>query len=74
MQVIRMHDYLRYAPKDAKPNVKALKNIMISFFVAVALAFAVSMFVMGRDIGISAHPTTVHASVHHCACMGNAQR
>jgi hypothetical protein len=74
MQVIRMHDYLTYAPKDAKPNVKALKNIMISFFIAVGVACAVAMFVIGRDIGISTHPVMQRASIHHCACMGNANR
>ena len=75
MNVIRMHDYLTYAPKDAKPNVPALRRIMISFFVATALAFGACMFVMGRDIGISAHPALQKAAaVHHCACMGNARR
>ena len=28
MKVIRMHDYMTYAPKDAKPNVQALRRIM----------------------------------------------
>ena len=37
MKVIRMHDYMTYAPKDAKPNIPALRRIMYSFFVATAL-------------------------------------
>lgn len=74
MQVIRMHDYLTYAPKDAKPNVPALRRIMISLIVATAIAFAACMFVIGRDIGISSHPSLQRAAIHHCACMGNTQR
>ena len=74
MNVIRMHDYLTYAPKDAKPNVPALRRIMISLFVTTAIAFAACMFVVGRDIGMSSHPAAPRAAIHHCACMGNAQR
>lgn len=74
MNVIRMHDYLTYAPKDAKPNVPALRRIMISLFVATAAAVAACMFVIGRDIGISSHPAAQRAAIHRCACMGNTQR
>ena len=74
MNVVRMHDYLTYAPRDAKPNVPALRRLMISFFVVTALAFAACMFVMGRDIGMSTHPALQRAVVHHCACMGNIER
>jgi hypothetical protein len=74
MKVIRMHDYLTYAPKDAKPNVKALRRIMISLFVATAVGFATCMFVIGRDIGKSAHPAPQRASIHVCNCKGQCIR
>ena len=74
MKIIRMHDYMTYAPKNAQPNVKALRRIMNSFFVAAAIAVAVCMFVVGRDIGISSHPAPRQVSIHHCACMENSRR
>ena len=74
MNVIRMHDYLTYAPEDANPNVPALRRILYSFFVALAIAVAACMFVMGRDIGISSRPAPQRAAIHHCACMGNSRR
>jgi hypothetical protein len=73
MKLIRMHDYLTYAPKDAKPDVNALRRIMISLFVATAAGFATCMFVIGRDIGKSNYPAPQKASVHVCNCRGNAQ-
>jgi hypothetical protein len=74
MKVIRMHDYLTYAPKIAKPNVPALRRIMISLFVATATAFAACMFVVGRDIGITTHPAPQRASIRRCACSGQCVR
>jgi hypothetical protein len=74
MKLIRTHDYMTYAPKDAKPNVKALRRIMISLFVATALAFAACMFVVGRDIGIYSHPAPQRASIHTCNCKGQCIR
>jgi hypothetical protein len=74
MQVIRTHDYLTYAPKDAHPDAKALRRIMYSFFVALAVAFAVCMFITGRDIGVSSHPAVQRASIHSCSCKGQCIR
>jgi hypothetical protein len=74
MKVIRMHDYLTYAPKDAKPNVKALRRIMTSFFVATGLAVAVCMFIVGRDIGMRSHPAPLRAVIHRCNCRGQCIR
>ena len=68
MKVVRMHDYMTYAPKDAKPNVPALRRIMISFLVVTALAFGACMFVVSRDICATSHPTPQRASVHTCNC------
>jgi hypothetical protein len=74
MKVIRMHDYMTYAPKDAKPNVPALRRIMISFFVATAMAFSACMFVFGRDVGRNSHPAVQAASIHTCSCKGQCIR
>jgi hypothetical protein len=74
MNVIRMHDYLTYAPKDAKPNVKALKRIMISLFVATGMAVAACMFVIGRDIGKTSQAAPQRASIHTCNCKGQCIR
>ena len=74
MKVIRMHDYMTYAPKDAKPNVPALRRIMISLFVATAMAFAACMFVIGRDIGKNRNPAPQRASIHACNCKGQCIR
>jgi hypothetical protein len=74
MKVLRMHDYMAYAPKDAKPNVPALRRIMISFFVVTALAFGACMFVVGRDIGLTSHPAAHTATIHTCNCKGQCIR
>jgi hypothetical protein len=74
MKVIRTHDYMTYAPKNAEPNVPALRRIMIAFFVATALAFATCMFIVGRDIGLSSHVAPRQASIHVCNCKGQCIR
>ena len=74
MQVIRMHDYLTYAPKHTKPNVKALRRIMVSFFAAIAITCVICMLIIRRDIVAQDSPPQHRAAVHHCTCKENALR
>lgn len=73
MNVIRRHDYLRYAPKDAKPNVKALRRIMHSFLAAVAVTCLTCTLVIRHDILAQNNPRRQRAAVHHCACKADVQ-
>ena len=73
MKIIRMHDYLTYAPKNAQPNVKALRRIMISLFVATAVSSVICMLVIKHDIKAINNRPPQRAAVHHCQCKGRGQ-
>ena len=74
MKVIRSHDYLTYAPRDAKPNVTALRKIMYSFFAAVAITCVICTLVIRRDILAQNNPLAHRAAIHRCTCKENALR
>ena len=74
MQVIRMHDYLTYAPKHTKPNVKALRRIMVSFFAATGIAFCICMLVITRNVKAINNSPPQRAAIHRCQCKAQCIR
>ena len=74
MTVIRMHDYLTYAPKHTQPNIKALRRIMYSFFAATGIAFFVCMLVITRNVKAINNSPPQRAAIHRCQCKGQCIR
>jgi hypothetical protein len=74
MKVIQMHDYMTHAPKNAQPNVKALRRIMYSFIAAVAVTCVICTLVIRRDILALNNRPQQRAAIHHCECKGQCIR
>lgn len=73
MKLIQAHDRYPYSAPYARPNVKALRRILMSFLAATALAAVVCTLVIMHDIRAINNRPPVKAAIHHCKCKGVGQ-